>query len=356
MNTDMKKLLLLISILCLTNGCGQKTTGTFTRSVMLTQPIRMGAEEVKQFSGIVRENHDIALGFKTAGQISEIAVNEGDYVKEGQLIARLDDKDYKLGVEALEIQYRQLEDEVARTKALYESKSVSPNDYEKAVAGLQQLKVQLQVNRNKLAYTCLYAPTDGYVQSVNYAPAEMVDAGTPVINLLDTHQLEVETELPVELYLQRARFSRITCQIPFGTGEEVPMKVASITPKADGNQLYRLKLAFDATPDRHISAGMNIGITIHLAGNDSIAGSFIVPLHALVQQQEETYVWILQADSTVSRHQVVCSGIDGTGNAIITKGLEGNEQIVKAGMDALLENEKVRVAETESETNVGGLI
>ena len=67
-------------------------------------------------------------------------------------------------------------------------------------------------------------------------------------------------------------------------------------------------------------------------------------------------MWILQADSTVSRRQVVCSGIDGTGNAIITKGLEGNEQIVKAGMDALLENEKVRVAETESETNVGGLI
>ena len=124
----MKKLLLLPVILCLTNGCGQKTTGTFTRSVMLTQPIRMGAEEVKQFSGIVRENHDIALGFKTAGQISEIAVNEGDYVKEGQLIARLDDKDYKLGVEALEIQYRQLEDEVARTKALYESKSVSALD------------------------------------------------------------------------------------------------------------------------------------------------------------------------------------------------------------------------------------
>lgn len=352
----MKKLMLLPALLCLAGGCTRQQAGTFTHTVMLTQPVRLGAENVKQFSGVVQERHDIALGFKTAGQIEEIAVKEGDYVKQGQLIARLDDADYRLGVEALEIQCRQLEDEVSRTEQLFRSKSVSANDYEKAQAGLKQLKIQLQANRNKLAYTALYAPTDGYVQSVNFSPAEMVDAGTPVVNLIDVHRLEVVAELPADIYLQRARFGRIACRPPFdGTGD-LPMQLVSITPKADGNQLYRMKLAFESMPDVRLSAGMNIGVSLCIGGSDTTAQTFTLPLHALSQQEGKTYVWVLQSDSTVSRRSVVCSGMDGTGAAVITSGLEGSEQVVKAGVDALQEGEKVRVVETESETNVGGLV
>lgn len=323
---------------------------------MLTRPVALDTESVKHFSGVVQESHDISLGFKTAGQISRILVKEGDHVKQGQVMARLDDADYKLGVEALEIQCRQLQDEVNRTRALYESKSVSANDYEKAVAGLKQLKVQLQANRNKLAYTVLKAPTDGYVLSVNFAPAEMVDAGTPVINLLDVHRLEVETELPAEVYLQRSHFAGISCQPPFDSSAQWPMKLVSISPKADGNQLYRMKLAFEHTPDARLSAGMNIGITLRIAGNGQHEGHFGLPLHAVMHQAEDTYVWVLQPDSTVKRRNVMCSGLDETGNAVITSGLTGDEQIVKAGADALYENEKVRVANQESETNVGGLL
>lgn len=57
--------------------------------------------------------------FETAGQIAQINVKEGEYVREGQLIASLDDADYKLGVEALQIQYDQVSDEVSRVRELY---------------------------------------------------------------------------------------------------------------------------------------------------------------------------------------------------------------------------------------------
>lgn len=352
----MKRLLLLPFLLWLTYGCTEKPTQTFIRSVMLATPIPSGAESIKNFSGVVQESHNIGLGFKTAGQIEKIYVKEGDYVKKSQLIAQLDRTDYQLGVQALEIQCKQLEDEVKRTEALYRSKSISINDYEKAQAGLQQLKVQLQVNRNKLAYTRLYAPTNGYIQSVNFAPSEMVDAGTPVINLLDMHSMEVETELPAEVYQLRSRFQRITCELPSAKGEDIPMKILSITPKADGNQLYQLKLTFQKENDSQLSAGMNVNVRIHIASTDSLRTSFTLPLHALIQSQEETYVWVMNADSTVNKRKVHCSGIDGKGRAVITAGLKGDEQIIKAGVNALQENEKVRVIHTDSKTNVGGLI
>lgn len=352
----MRNLWLLTAIACLAGGCARQKSEDFTRSVMLTRPVSLGTGSIKHFSGVVKAGHDISLGFKTAGQLSQILVKEGDHVRKGQLMARLDDADYKLGVEALEIQCKQLEDEVARTRKLYENKSVSANDYEKAVAGLRQLKVQLQANRNKLDYTALYAPTDGYVQSVNFAPAEMVDAGTAVFNLLDVQRLEVETDLPAEVYLQRARFGLISCQPAFDDTENLPMKLVSITPMADGNQLYRMTLAFEGTPDARLTAGMNIGVTLRIEGRDSTARVFSLPLHAVARQEGETYVWVMRPDSTVSRRPVVCSGLDETGAAIITSGLQGDEQVVKAGGGLLQENEKVRVAGQESETNVGGLI
>ena len=184
----------------------------------------------------------------------------------------------------------------------------------------------------------------------------MVDAGTPVINLLDMHSMEVETELPAEVYQLRSRFQRITCELPSAKEGDIPMKISSIAPKADGNQLYQLKLTFQKKTDSRLSAGMNVNVRIYIAATDSLRASFTLPLHALIQSQEETYVWVMNTDSTVSKRKVNCNGIDEKGRAVITTGLKGDEQIIKAGVNALQENEKVRVIHTDSKTNVGGLI
>ena len=152
----MKRLITMVVVIGMLCACGQSSHENSTiRSVALTEPVRLEASHVISHPGIVREAHTISLGFKTAGQIERIHVREGDYVRQGTLLAELDDADYRLGVEALQIQYDQLKDEVGRTKQLFDQKSVSANDYEKAVAGLRQLGVQLQVNKNKLDYTKL---------------------------------------------------------------------------------------------------------------------------------------------------------------------------------------------------------
>lgn len=171
MKTAVKSVGLAL-VAALTCGCaGSPSNEPYVQRVSLTRPELLGGETIRTFSGVVRAAHEVNLGFKTAGQIARIHVEEGDYVRRGELLAELDDADYRLAVEALQIQYDQLKDEVERTKQLFEQKSVSANDFEKASAGLRQLGVQLQANRNKLNYTKLYAPTDGYIQKVNFSPA-----------------------------------------------------------------------------------------------------------------------------------------------------------------------------------------
>ena len=267
-------LCIVIAISVLACACSDgNDTATFRRSVYLTQPVQVSGNRVKTYSGIVEAVHEINLGFKTAGQISRICVKEGDYIHKGQLLAELDDADYRLAVEALQVQYDQLTDETKRTKQLFESKSVSANDYEKAVAGLKQLGAQLQANKNKLNYTRLYAPTDGYVQAVNFSRSEMVDAGTSVFQIMDVSHFEVVADIPVSEYLQRKNFTGFYCQTTDGE-QKIPMAFLSIVPKADGNQLYRLRLAFTEMSDMKLTAGMNIEVGIDIANNTGVTKKY----------------------------------------------------------------------------------
>lgn len=336
-------------------GCGEDMGSTpFVQRVSLTQPVVLGEETTRAYSGVVKAAHEVSLGFKTAGQITRIHVAEGDFVQKGQLLAELDNTDYQLAVEAIQIQYDQLKNEVKRTQQLFEQQSVSANDFEKAQAGLRQLGLQLQANRNKLDYTKLYAPTDGYVQQVNFSPAEMVDAGTALLSLLDISRMEVEVDIPAGEYLRRNRFTRFTCLAP-GAADEIPLRLSGLPPKADGNQLYHLTLAFVTQPDRQLTAGMNVEVLITETDTTCRQG-YTLPLGAIFLSGDTPSVWVYGADSTVRRRSVVLDNTDAKGRAVVREGLDGNEQIVRAGVSALEEGEKVRVVAAPSQTNVGGML
>lgn len=347
------KYLFLACVALLLAGCSDaQKEENYLKSVHVCD-VGSGAEASGwTFAGVVEENDNISLGFKTAGQIHRIFVKEGDRVRRGQLLAELDGSDYQLGVDALQIQYDQLKEEVERAKRLYEMRSMSANDYEKAVAGLRQLGVQLQVNKNKLAYTKLYALTSGIIESVNFAPAEMVDAGTAVFTLLDVGRMQIVCDIPAGVYLRRDEFRNITCRSAHG-GEEIPVSLISIVPKADGNQLYRMQLALGAAAAKEITSGMNVEVRIE---GECAKGEIRLPASSLFRKGNDSYVWVLRQDSTVTARKVQLTGEMKGAEVAILDGVGPTDKVVRAGVSMLHEGEKVKVIKKESATNAGGLL
>ena len=345
----MKKYIILLAAAMLMCACSREKAKVTLHSVMTAKPERANGELQKRFSGIVKENAETSLGFKTAGQIEQILVKEGDHVRKGQLLARLDAKDYQLGVNAAQIQYDQLKNEVERMRLLYEGKSLSGNDYEKALSGLEQLGIQLQANKNKLDYTRLYAPQDGIIQSVNFERAEMVNAGTPVFTLLDLHRMEVEISLPQSVYAQRDHFADIQC---VADGQTYPLHLINIIPKADNNQLYTAKFSLGRA---QLTAGQNVDVAINLTATSDL-DNLALPLSCIFEDAGKACVWTISTDSVVHRQEISVSGTDDAGRAIITAGLTGKETVVRAGAGALREGEKVKIISQPNATNVGGLI
>ncbi|WP_025074887.1 efflux RND transporter periplasmic adaptor subunit [Bacteroides faecichinchillae] len=343
------------AMILLLAACNTNKEEKFVRSVKLVQPVALGNVSYKSLSGTVKESREISLGFKTGGQIDKILVKEGDFVRQGQTIAMLDQEDYQLGVDAYQIQYDQMKNEVERMKQLYEAKSLNGNDYEKAVAGLEQLRVQLQINKNKLEYTTLKAPVSGYIQTVNYEKAEMVQAGSPIVNLLDVSKIEVEVDIPASLYMQQDKFSGFSCASSLSPNVSHPLTLISINQKASSTQLYKMLLSLTDNHSTKLTAGMNVVVNISLTDAQPNITGFTLPVNSIFSEQEKSYVWVLGNDSTVSKREIKLQGIDTTGKAIITEGIQGNEQIIKAGVHSLTENEKVHVLPESDKTNVGGL-
>lgn len=346
--------LMLLIVATMFVSCKENKREDFTNRVYLVTPTIQGSDNQRSYSGTVEATNEISLGFKTPGELNKIYVKEGDFVRKGELLAELDDSDYKLGVEALEIQYNQVKDEVSRVEKLYQQKSVSVNDYEKAQAGLKQLAVQLQLNKNKLEYTKLYAPTDGYIVSVNFSKAEMVDAGTAIFKLLDVSKMEIIVDMPVSDYQQQSNIRETYCRVS-GLDEKLSLKLLSIAPKADGNQLYRAKFVIENPVKKYLTAGMNVEVIV-IANNKEKENGYTLPMSAVFKDGDDACVWIFNSDSTITKQVVEVSDKISNGEAVIKKGLNGEEKIIRTGVGQLQEGMKVQPLENSSKTNVGGLL
>ncbi len=331
----------------------QPTAASPVHNVFVTMPVQIDGGGTLSLPATIEEARTISVGFKTAGQIERIYVKEGDRVTAGQPVAMLDTTDYALGIGALREKFNQLKIENERRSRLHASGNMSDNDYENAISGMRQLELQLKLEENKLGYCRLAAPASGIVTKVNFEASEMVDAGTPVIELMDNSRLEAIVDLPVRQYIDRDKFIAFTGESAMNPGHEFELHMLSLTPRADNSQLYRLRLGVPA--DAGVTPGMTV--TVKIKSDGSASGPVKVPLSAVFESEGSRYVWQLNpSDSTVTARRVATQGCGEGGMVEILSGISAADVIVRAGVHHLTEGEKVNVIAENSESNPGNVL
>lgn len=310
------------------------------RNVVLATVSPAAGDAAANYPGVVEEEASISAAFMAEGKIGKINVKEGDRVHKGQLLATLDDSDYRIGVAQLEAQFQQMTKEKERMDAMYEKHNIAPNDYEKFLAGYEQLKLQLDMVKRKLDYTRLYAPASGYIASKYMTEGELVGAGTPVFNIVDDSRLVANVDLPVATYLEKDRILSAEGSVP-GIEGRIPLSIISFTPNADNNMLYRMKLSIPSSYAKALTSGMNI--SVWLMSSEDTASESLIPSRAIFSHEGDTFVWVFNpADSTINKKRIIIEGAP-RGKMSVVKGLSGAESIVETGVKQLSEGEKVNV-------------
>lgn len=347
---------MLIGLLLLDSSCSSKgTEEKKATNVQLFTVKNSDAMSIQDFPGRVVAAEEVNLSFKVSGTLTHVYAKEGSRISKGQLIAEMDPRDYQIQLDATKAEYMRIKSEAERVMALYDDSVSTADAYDKARFGLQQITAKYENARNQLADTKIYAPFNGYVQKQLFDPPTVISAGMPVVTLVSEGNSEIEINIPASTYIKRKDIASFSTSFEFIPGQTVQLRLISIAPKANANQLYTVHLAVPQELPVQPSPGMNAMVNITF--NDSINGKTEIPSSALFKKDGQSYVWVYDETSgRIRQRTVTVKRLNTEGNAIISHGISAGERVVTAGVHKLTDNQQVKAIESETETNIGGLL
>lgn len=345
--------ILLLAALMLTTGCGkEKATSTETRRVLTQTVTGNNAATVTTYPGRTQASEEANVAFRVAGTLLRVTVKEGDHVRRGQVIARMDDRDYRVQLTAAEAEFTQVKAEAERVMSLFADSVGTANNYDKARYGLEQITQKLQHCRDQVEDCVLRAPFDGYVQSVLRESHETVGAGMPIVSLIGDGQTEIVINIPASESLRREQFASFSARFDVLPGELFPLQLLSIARQANVNQLYEVRLGLQG---RHPQITPGMSTMVQLSYQNEDAKTILIPISAIRHSDDASSVFVY-ADGKVRKTGVTLGHVHNDGTVEVLAGLKTGDQIVISGVNMLSDGEAVRPTAQPSKTNVGGLL
>ena len=143
-------------------------------------------------TGLLLPDEEVNLTFETSGKITSIFFAEGSYVKEGELLAKVNDAQLQAQLRKLEVQLKLAEDRVYRQNALLEKEAVSKEAYEQVQTDLAMLKAEIDMVKANISYTELRAPFDGIIGLRQVSEGTYTTPSTVVATLTKISPLKIE--------------------------------------------------------------------------------------------------------------------------------------------------------------------
>lgn len=349
--------LFIISFMVFSCRSGQEVNTKVIPTVK-TDTVRVNTSRMTTtFPGKIRPADEVNLPFRIAGVIKKVNVKPGSFVKKGDIVAEMDPRDYEIQLSATEAEYRQIKGEADRVMGLYEKNSVTQNDYEKAVYGLEQIAAKYNAHKNALKDTKLQAPFDGYVQRVMFDSNEAVNAGMPVVSMISSGIPEVYIHIPASVYMRSNRFDSFYCTLDLYPEAVFPLSFISMTHKANQNQLYEMRFQMHEIQNHGVVITPGMSVTVNIVYKSDGFLETVVPATAVLSTNGQTKVWVLDTKShTVTSRNVTIKSFLRDGNAVVEKGLTAGEVVVTGGVNAVAEGDEVIVLPPVSKTNMGGML
>ncbi|MBN3493026.1 efflux RND transporter periplasmic adaptor subunit [Vibrio neptunius] len=298
------------------------------------------------------------LSFRVAGEISELNVKEGDQVKKGDVLAKLDPTDYKLAVDNASAKYSVVDSQYKRSKPLVDKGLLAKSQFDEIAANRQIAFAELRLAQLRLSFTELLAPVDGIISRVSVDQFENVQVGQQVVNIHSLENVEVLIQLPDRLYVNQPdpeTLSRIQALVKVPSGNEYSASIKEFTTEPDpATGTFTVTLSLPMPDEEFILDGMAVEVTSE--GDDvglSLNAGVLVPIEAVFNAdgddigRSNKYVWVLNDGNTVSKQAVTVGKV--TKNDLqILDGLESKQQVVVAGISRLREGMKVEIVHQEA--------
>jgi RND family efflux transporter MFP subunit len=346
------------------SGCGaEPPPQSVPRQVYALQIVDANALAERSFPGRARAGQEVNSSFRVSGPLIEFPVDVGDELKAGELLARIDPRDFVNRLNAL---IGQLEREIAnQTRASADLRRIEnirrkdPGATSESIvdrrrqlsasadAAVRSLEASVESARDQLSYTYLNAPFDGVIVDKYVENFETVLARQPILRLLNPSSIEMIVQVPENLISLAPYVEAVSVTFDALSGIEVSADIKEIGREAtQSTRTFPVTLVMDQPEGAEILPGMAGSATIiSRPPDDSGLVGIEVPMTAVFTGEEagKKYVWIIDADhNTLSRTEVTLGVLTRIG-VMIDTGIGPGDTIVTKGVHTLSEGETVRI-------------
>ncbi|MDD2551334.1 MAG: efflux RND transporter periplasmic adaptor subunit [Dysgonamonadaceae bacterium] len=356
----MKFYLIILSVLLLAACGGKEEPEEQIRPVFYQKVEKQSVSEIRSFAGISQPNNEAKLSFRVGGNIEQITVELGDSLKRGQVIARLDNTDYRINYNKAvmsqknaQVQLIAAKSSYQRVESLYANNSASLSDFEKskaqyesALAMASSANAQVEAAKNQLDYTLLRAPYDGTITAIMADENEMVGAGQPIAAFSSTSNIEVRSAVPENVVGRVSRGQKVTVSFGSLPDQLYNGTISEMSTGTDNTSTYAVIVKLTGQMG-NLLPGMTGTVNIPLMATNESLKAVIVPTDAVNHDADGDFVYVaLQSEKpdiyVATRREVTTGELTPLGYSV-TEGLSEGDIVITAGLSSLYDGRRVKL-------------
>jgi RND family efflux transporter MFP subunit len=288
--------------------------------------------------GSLRYRRQVRIFSQEEGRITDLALFEGDQVRQGDVLIELDDDLLRAELDRARATLAEAELDVQRLDDLVKRRAASDAELSQARTAAAVAQADVRLLETRLAFTRILAPFDGVIIERLVEPGDFVGKNTHLLSIADPESLVAEVYAS-ELILPRVSVGDPARLRIDALGTAVfPARILRIHPRLEQSSRQGIvELTLEETPPG-ATAGQFVRVTLETAAVERL----LVPFRALRRDRGGEFVWLITDEGQATR-RAVRSGLQVADRIEILDGLQTGEQIVTRGFLGLSEGKMVKV-------------
>lgn len=320
-------------VLVLIVGCKKKQAAAGSAPAM--PPTQVIAAEARQqpvaetlaVVGTLAANEFIEVKSETDGTIAEILFEEGQPIKKGDLLIRLDETKFAAALAEAEANLKLAATTFERSKELQRGKLISQQEYDQSASLFQANQATVELRKRQLQDARIPAPFSGVVGSRNVSPGQVIAKNTTLTWLMDIETVKAEFNVPERILGEVKPGQGIELRVAAFPKERFKGEVYFLAPQIDPNTRTLLMKARVPNPKHLLRPGMFVNLDLTLTLREK---AIMVPESAVMSMGDRTMVYVI-ADAKAQMRPVKV-GLRLPNEIEIIEGLKAGEKVVAEGV------------------------
>jgi membrane fusion protein (multidrug efflux system) len=333
----------LLALAYLSSCTAQKEKKEEVIRFTVTSPLRMDTSFTKEYVSQIRSVRNIELRAQEKGYLQNIYVDEGQFVKAGQILFRVMPKLYEAELLKARAEAKAAEIELQNAKTLADKNIVSKNEQAMAQAKLDQANAEIALAKLHLSFTEIRAPFDGTIDRIPQKQGSLIDEGELLTSLSDNSQMFAYFNVSEPEYLeyQTNAKNRANTKVSLllANGHTLPYTgeielIESEFNNETGNIAFRARFP---NPEKLLRNGETGKVLMTVPARNAL----IIPQKATYEIQDKKYVFVVDKNNIVRSRNITITG-EMPDLYVIESGLSDNDKVLLEGVQKVKDDDKIK--------------